>query len=82
MADSTMVSIPADLAADLLYTLNTVAQSSHGAPVRHAALALAHALARHNPPQDSAFGPMGDQLFSANDPTAWQTDALENLKDG
>lgn len=81
MAESAMVHIPAELAAELLQTLNTVAKSPYSAPTEHAAAALALALARHNPPQDAAFGPMGDELFSANDPTAWHSGASESQID-
>jgi hypothetical protein len=42
---------------------------------------LAHALAKHNASIESAFGPMGDALFSANDPTAWQSNATESQGD-
>ena len=81
MADSDLVSIPADLAFEVLHTLNAVAVPPHSAPTAHAATALAHALAKHNASIESAFGPMGDALFSANDPTAWQSNATESQGD-
>jgi len=81
MADSEMLWIPSSLAAEALLALNAVAQPPYNAPTAQVAAALAHALARHNPPTDSAFGPMGDELFSANDPTAWSGAATESQID-
>ncbi len=81
MANSDLVSIPADLAFEVLQALNAVAVPPYGAPTAHAATALAHALAKYNPSVDSAFGPMGHALFSANDPTAWQNGAAESQGD-
>ena len=76
-----MVCIPAELAAEVLLSLNQAAEPPYAAPTERAAAAFALALARHNPPQDVAFGPMGDELFSANDPTAWNSGASESLID-
>lgn len=64
MADGLMLRIPADLATQLLRVLNA------GGLGEQEAVALAGAFARYNPPPDVAFGPLGDALLSANDPTA------------
>ncbi len=81
MADQDLVSIPADLAFEVLQALNALAVPPYRAPTAHAATALAHALAKYNPSSESAFGPMGEALFSANDPTAWESGAAESQRD-
>ena len=81
MPRSELVSIPASLAAELLQVLNAAAHAPHHAATAPVAVALAQALARHNPAVDYAFGPMGDELFSANDPTAWSLKPVDTLID-
>lgn len=81
MPRSELVSIPVSLAAEVLQALNTAAREPHLAATAPVAVALAEALARHNPPVDCAFGPMGDELFSANDPTAWHRNPADTLID-